>query len=147
MKNTKETMIINANDKKIIELQNAINAKRESMNLEYEKFNPSTNCILHLGNVDYNLNVMPRESLVNLLVFFNSQLLSAVDLDMVDDLFFCGYHVYEWIKDIKNKIGCIDYRENKKSLDNMEKKLEEFMSNDLRASREIDKMSEMIKGM
>ena len=138
---------MNTNDKKIIELQETITAKKESLNLDYEKFCPITNCILHLGGMDYNLNIMNRESLVNLLVFFNSQLLSAVDLDMADDLFFCGYHVYDWIKDIKNKIGCIDYRENKKKLDNMEQKLEEFISNDLKASREIEKMSDMIKGM
>lgn len=138
---------MNTNDKKIIELQKIIDEKKENLNLDYERFNPVTNCILHLGNVDYNLNIMHRDSLVNLLVFFNSQLLSAVELDMVDDLFFSGYHIYEWIKDIKNKINCIDYHTNKKKLEDMEKRLDEFMSNDLKTSRQLEKMTEFIQGM
>ena len=69
------------NDERVLQLKKIIEEKKSELKA-VKRFTPLTNCVLNLGNQNYNLNVLQLDDLKLLLVKLNMYLMSANDLDI-----------------------------------------------------------------
>jgi uncharacterized membrane protein len=74
-----KTMSNELNDKRILDLKKKIETKKESLN-KVTKFLPITNCSIESEGNRYNIQVLSKEQLIQLLVKLNSLYLSYHDL-------------------------------------------------------------------
>lgn len=134
----------NNNDKRILELKKQIEVKKEKLS-KATRFAPITNCNLTLDEVRMNISVLDKEQLTTLLIKLNSNRLSAEDLGLLDDYAISGYHVHDWITDVKSRLGSQNRLDEAKSLKVMEDKLVKLLSSDKKTELEIDDIESLLK--
>jgi hypothetical protein len=127
----------NVNDEKIMELKAQIKEKKAKLKGK-KKFTPITNCSIEIDGARYNLQVLSKEQLINLLVKLNTYRLSAIDLDLLDEYVVSAYKIDEWITDIKSKLEVVSLREEESKLQELERKLHVLLSNDKKVELEIE---------
>jgi len=125
------------NDKKIMELKKQIEEKKIKLG-KSQKFSPITNCSIEVDGVRSNIQVLTKEQLITLLVKLNSYAISAKELEI--DFVISGYHVMEWITDIKSKLDFVTRKEEENKLKVMESKLHQLLSNEKKVELEIDEI-------
>lgn len=136
-------MTIN-NDKRILELKKQIEIKKEKLG-KVARFTPVTNCNLTLDETRMNINVLDKEQLTALLIKLNSYRLSAKDLEILDGYSISGYHVQDWITDVKSRLDSQNRIEEEKSLKAMESKLVKMLSESKKVELEIDEIEAFLK--
>jgi len=125
------------NDLKIMELKKQIEEKKIKLG-KSQKFSPITNCSIELNGIRVNIQVLTKEQLTTLLIKLNSYAISAKDLGI--DFVISGYHVVEWITDIKSKLDFVSCKEEENKLKVMESKLHQLLSNEKKVELEIDEI-------
>jgi len=125
------------NDLKIMELKKQIEDKKSLIN-KSQKFSPITNCSVEIDGERSNLQVLTKDKLISLLVKLNSYAISAKDLEV--DFVISGYHVADWITDIKSKLDFVSRKEEENKLKVMESKLHQLLSNEKKVELEIDEI-------
>ena len=125
------------NDKKIMELKKQIEEKKNKI-VKSQRFTPITNCSIELDGVRVNIQVLNKEQLTYLLVKLNSYAKSAKELEI--DFVISGYHITEWITDIKSKLDFVSRKEEENKLKVMESKLHQLLSNEKKVELEIDEI-------
>jgi len=125
------------NDSKIMVLKKQIEEKKIKLG-KSQKFTPITNCSIELDGVRTNIQVLNKEQLTYLLVKLNSYALSAKSLEI--DFVISGYHVADWITDIKSKLDFMSRKEEENKLKMMESKLHQLLSNEKKVELEIDEI-------
>ena len=125
------------NDKKIMELKKQIEGKKIKLG-KSQKFSPITNCSIEVDGVRVNIQVLNKEQLTYLLVKLNSYAKSAKELEI--DFVISGYHVVDWITDIKSKLDFVSRKEEENKLKVMESKLHQLLSNEKKVELEIDEI-------
>jgi len=130
-------MATETNDKKIMELKKQIEEKKIKLG-KSQKFTPITNCSIELDGVRVNIQVLNKEQLIILLVKLNSYEKSAKELEI--DFVISGYHVIDWILDIKSKLDFVSRKEEENKLKVMESKLHQLLSNEKKVELEIDEI-------
>ena len=138
----------NANDKLILELMKKVEAKKTKIaEMELAKYRPVTHCILEWENVKYNFNVMKSDELKFLLLKLNALLLSADDLNMVEeleDMVIQGHAFHLWINDIHGKINEKDFAQEKEKLKKMEAQLEKLLSEDKKVEIQLAEIAKLL---
>jgi len=125
------------NDLKIMELKKQIEDKKAKL-IKSQKFAPITNSSIELDGVRTNIQVLNKEQLTFLLVKLNSYAKSAKDLEI--DFVISGYHIVDWIADIKSKLDFVSRKEEENKLKMMESKLHQLLSNEKKVELEIDEI-------
>lgn len=130
------------NDDAIMKLKAQVDKKREELSAMSDRVHPVTNCLLVLDRVTFNLHVDASEML---LIRLNAYAMSAKNLGLdVDSIQLSGYTLGQWIQDIRSFLQVQKYREEKKKLNSLEKKLDALLSEDKRTELEIDKIAEIL---
>ena len=125
------------NDSKIMVLKKQIEDKKIKLG-KSQKFSPITNSSIELDGVRTNIQVLNKEQLTFLLVKLNSYAKSAKDLEI--DFVISGYHIVDWIADIKSKLDFVSRKEEENKLKMMESKLHQLLSNEKKVELEIDEI-------
>lgn len=136
---------INKNDDRIINLKKEIEKKSQDLNSKKIRFSPLTNCVISFKGNSYNLHVLNKEQLTNLLVGINMFLMSAKDLGYDDSLCICGFKISEWMQDIKTRIEILNNKEEEKKLEQMKSKLIKLLSSEKRTELELDEIEAQLK--
>jgi len=126
-----------SNDSKIMELKKQIEEKKAKL-IKSQKFSPITNSSIELDGVRTNIQVLNKEQLTYLLVKLNSYAISAKELEI--DFVISGYHIVDWIADIKSKLDFVSRKEEENKLKVMESKLHQLLSNEKKVELEIDEI-------
>ena len=125
------------NDLKIMELKKQIEEKKIKLG-KSQKFSPITNSSIELDGVRTNIQVLNKDQLTYLLVKLNSYAKSAKELEI--DFVISGYHIMDWITDIKSKLDFVSRKEEENKLKVMESKLHQLLSNEKKVELEIDEI-------
>lgn len=128
-------------DKKTLALIAKIDAKRKEIK-DIEDYKLKTNQSIPYMGVNINLNV---ESKISSLVSIVTYLLSLQEfhykacklLEVEDELKYAGYSVTDWIDDIKLRIKKLQINNKRKQLDQLEQKLKNLMSHELKTEIEL----------
>lgn len=134
---------MNKNDEKIMLLRKQIADKQEKLG-KISRFSPITNCSFEIDGQRHNINVLDKEKTIQLLVKLNSQLISAIDLDLVEEYNFNGYNINEWISDLKSRLEHLTKLEEEKKLKSLEKKLHTLLSEDKKVSLELEDIEKLL---
>lgn len=138
----------NVNDKVILELKKKVEAKKSHIaEMELAKYRPVTHCILEWEGTKYNFNVMKPHELKLLLLKLNALLVSAEDLNMVEeleDMEIQGHAFYSWINDINGKINEKDFAQEKEKLKQMEAQLDKLLSEDKKVELQLAEIAKLL---
>jgi hypothetical protein len=129
------------NDAKILGLKKQIEEKKKTIK-STEKFVPITNCSIELDGTRFNIQVLTRDQIVDLMVKLNSYRLSAKDLSV--KYFVCGYSVEDWITDLRSRLGNLERKTEERRLKVLEDKLHDLLSTDKKVELEIDEIASSI---
>lgn len=130
------------NDDNIMKLKEQIQKKKEELSSLSNRVYPTTNCMLVLDRTTFNLHVDSSEWL---LVRLNAYAMSAKDLGLdLDSVQISGFTLNQWIQDVRSFLQVQKYKEEKKKLGDLEKKLDALLSDDKRTELEIDKIAAML---
>lgn len=130
------------NDERIMQLKKQIDTKRKELANQTSRFVPITNCLMVIDKVTYNLHVDSSELL---LIKVNTMAMSAKDLGLdISKVMISGYSLEDWINDIKNNLKIQNYKNEKKNLEQLEKKLDALLSDDKRTELEIDNIAALL---
>ena len=134
----------NKNDQRIITLKNEINKKKKDIG-KIEVFAPITNCNLELNGTKHNIHVLSKENLLQIMIQLNAYRLSAENLGVLSEYEIRGYHVDDWIADIKSRLNNIKIKEETTKLIILENKLTELLSADKKVELELDEIESYLK--
>lgn len=133
----------NQNDQKILLLKKQIEEKKKSLG-KSQKFIPITNCSLELDSVRYNIQVLNKSVIIELLVKLNSYAMSAKELDLLNTYIISGYNVTDWIADLLSKLSFISRKDEEVKLKAMEVALDKLLSADKKVELEINEIESML---
>ena len=136
--------MVNKNDERILQLRKQIKTKKEKIG-KVGRFTPVTNCSLEIDGVRFNLNVLDREKLLQLLVKLNSYFMSSKTLGVQAEISYSGYNLGDWISDVLSKLEILNKKDEEKSLSVMESKLDKLLSDDKQVELELDTISDLLK--
>ena len=131
------------NDRRILELQKTVQAKRDALAKTKTKFVPKTNCMLDFEGGKYNLHALSKEDLTLLLVRVNIYLMSAKDLK-IDFVVLSGFVLQDWVDDMKDKLKIFETKEAEAELKGWEAKLKNLLSADTKVAQEVDDLAALI---
>ena len=134
------------NDEKILELKQLIEQAKKKYS-EQKRFNPETCCIFELDGKRVNLNTIGVIDRLNeLLIYFNTFRLSAIDLGLSPDLYNVnGFSVTQWMNDINKRIEYAKYKNHLNELEEKEKLLDKLLSEDKKTELELQSIESMLK--
>lgn len=89
--------------------------------------------------------MLQKEQVLNLLIKLNAYVLSAKDLGVLDSFSVSGYHVQDWITDLKSKFEIMNRKEEEQKLKTMETKLYKLLSDDKKVELELDEIAELLR--
>lgn len=132
------------NDEKILILKEQIAKKKAQLN-KAKKFIPATNCSIELEGQRSNIQVLNKEQLLFLLIKLNVYAMSAKNLEVIDQFIISGYHINDWIEDIKSRIDILNYKEEENKLRDMESKLDRLLSSEKKTELEINEIESLLQ--
>lgn len=132
----------NVNDQKIIELKKQVDLKKKQIK-KAKRFSPITNCSLEIDTVRYNINVLGKTQIIDLLVKLTMYKMAADNLKISYSI--SGYTVEEWIADLNAKLELITVKEEEGKLKLMESKLDKLLSNEKKVELELDEIENLLK--
>jgi len=125
------------NDKRILDLKKNIELKKKTIK-QNEKFNPSTNCMLKIGETLHNINVLDVTSLIFLLSKLDAYLKVVQTEKLANCTILSGFEIREWQEDILSKIRTTKLKEEMSALKSMEDKLGKLLSDKKKTELELD---------
>jgi hypothetical protein len=132
------------NDQRILELKKQIEIKKEKLK-QSERFSPITNLSIEFEGDRYNLNVLQKQELINLLIRLNIYLISAKDLGIETEYIISGYKLEDWITDIKAKMDILSRKDEERNLKALEDKLTKLLSEDKKVELELNEIADLLK--
>lgn len=135
---------MNQNDGKILDLKKKIESKKNELK-KAEKFNPVTHCSIELDGVRYNINVLNADELIILMCRVNMYKMSLINLKLENEIKICGFTLDEWIKDLMAKYKYISRKVEETNLKQMERKLDDMLSNEKKVELELNSIEDMLK--
>ena len=134
------------NDEKILELKQLIEQAKKKYS-EQKRFNPETCCIFELDGKRVNLNTIGVIDRLNeLLIYFNTFRLSAIDLGLSPDIYKVNnFSVTQWMNDINQRIEYVKYKNRLNELEEKEKLLDKLLSEDKKTELELQSIENMLK--
>lgn len=129
------------NDDRIMKLKEQIKTKTEKIK-NNKKFSPITNCSMEFYGNRYNINVLNKEQLIDLLVKTTALQNAAEYLKI--EYNFSGYLVQDWITDIKAKYDFLCVKEEEKNLKEMEDKLTKLLSIEKKNELQLDEFEKLL---
>jgi hypothetical protein len=133
------------NDAKIMEMRKLIEDKKAKLKESAKSFSPITSCSICLDNTQINIHTLQVDDLRNLMIVLNSYKMSAENLQVLDDYVISGYHITQWINDIKAKLEVVSRRKEEEKLKIMEQKLTKLLSEDKKTELELDNIMNELK--
>jgi hypothetical protein len=134
----------NENDQRILLLRKKIVDKKEKLK-KIKKFTPVTNCSIEVDGNRYNINVLTKEKILTLMIKLNAYLLSAKDLEIDSNYTISGFHLEEWLTDLKNRLNVLSVKDEEQALKAMESKLTTLLSDGKKVELEIDEIESLLK--
>lgn len=132
------------NDEQILALKKKIEEK-EKLLKETERFQPITNCSIDLDGVRSNIQVLDKFTLTALLLKLNVYKLSAEDLELdLNDVYFSGFRILDWISDVKSKLANLNRKEEKEKLAKLKSRLTSLLSKEKSVELEISDIASML---
>jgi len=131
------------NDQRIMLLKKQIESKKAQLS-KSTRFSPITNCSLEIDAVRYSIQVLTKPDLISLMVKLNSYVISAKDLDVLDDYIISGYKAEDWITDIKARIAIISHKAEESKLKLMEDKLIKLLSDGKKVELELNEIESIL---
>lgn len=132
------------NDEKILTLKDQIAKKREIL-AKKPTFAPITNCNIELLGTRCNLHAANREALVLMMCTLQNLQCMAETNHVEDYLIISGYPAKDWITDIKSRLQVMQYNEDAKALNQLERRLDSMLSDDKKTELELDSIAELLK--
>lgn len=132
------------NDTKILKLKEEITKKKEELK-NISRFSPVTNCSLELNEERYNINTLTKDKIIELMIKLNMYIISAQDLDLLEECVISGYKPTEWISDLKAKLLILSQKAEENKLKQMEAKLDKLLSNDKKVELELNEIENLLK--
>ena len=126
---------MNKNDKKILQLKEKIEEKKSFLG-EKPSFSPKTKCSFIMFGQNYNLYTMNLFELNMLLTWLYNLKNQELELE--------GFKVSDWIDDINSLISKTIYNLRQNELKDVEKQLNNLISQDCKTEMEIQKLSKII---
>lgn len=132
------------NDEIIFQLKKEVELKKSQLEKSV-KFTPITNCVITLDSIKYNLNVCSLEDLQ--LLFVRLSLLQKENSLLFPEkpLIISGFLVSQWLEDINNKYNCLNIRTEQNKLKTLEDKLYMLLSQDSKASLELEEIKKSLQ--
>jgi hypothetical protein len=134
--------IMTQNDQEILNLKKEIATKKSS--IKKDDFKPKTNLMLTINGHNYNLNVLTKFELM----YLASQLIAVKDtmfkMGVDDVLEIGGFPIQDWIDDLKGKYANLKYKTEIKNLEDIEKRLHNLISSDLKTSMELTDIKKIL---
>lgn len=129
-------------DKLVKELLAVVEEKKKAI-ARGEKPEWLTNCVYYFEGKQVNIKtITDRKRIIELmqdLVTKKESFNKVLEiLNIVEDFEYNNYTFSQWVNDFKNRLNQIDLSENKKSLDNLEKRLSGMISKELREEMELE---------
>jgi hypothetical protein len=135
----------NVNDARILKMKEQIAVKKEELNKIPAKFMPVTNSNLVMDGIRLNIQTLNLEDLTTLLVKLNSFKHSAIDLDILESVMFNGFHIEDWLTDLKAKRAVMSRKAEEQKLKVMEAKLTQLLSEDKKIELELNEFENLLK--
>jgi hypothetical protein len=132
----------NKNDERILELKKQIAEKKEKIG-KIGRFTSVTNLSLELDGARFNLNVLDKEKLQQMLIKLTSYVISARTLKL-EDVLYSGYTLNDWITDITSKLDILSKKDEERKLAQMEAKLSKMLSDEKQIELELDEMASFL---
>ena len=134
------------NDEKILELKQLIEQAKKKYS-EQKRFNTETCCIFELDGKRVNINTIGVIDRLNeLLIYFNTFRLSAIDLGLSPDIYKVNnFSVTQWMNDIHKRIEYVKYKNHLNELQEKEKLLDKLLSEDKKTELELQSIENMLK--
>lgn len=133
-----------SNDTRILELKKKIEEKKEKVG-KTVKFSPVTNCSLELHGIRYNIHAMTKEQLISVMSMLQSYAMASKTLNVNEAFTIGGYHVSDWIEDLKSKYEFVSRTDELKSLKVMEEKLVKLLSEGKKVELELDDIASLLE--
>lgn len=129
-------------DKVVKELLAVVEQKKKAIE-RGEKPEWLTNCVYQFESKPVNIKtITDRKRVIELmqdLVIKKESFNKVLEiLNTSEDFEYNNYTFGQWVNDFKNRLNQIDLSENKKSLDNLEKRLSGLISKELREEMELE---------
>lgn len=131
------------NDNKILTLKEEILKRRTEIGQPI-RFNPVTTCALELFGNKINLHTINNiHELNKIKIELNMYIQSALNLQIpADEVVISGFSLKKWMSDIENKRQVILYNKKISELEEVEKRLDELLSDEKKTELEIDSIAE-----
>ena len=133
----------NQNDLKILELQKKIEKKKKELSTQ-TTFVSKTNCSIEIDGERMNIRVLSKEQLIGLVVKLNAYYLSSKELGLDEEYEISGYHIFDWISDIMNRLEVVKRNEKEKALVDLENSLLEMLTDHKRVEMEITNIERLL---
>lgn len=134
------------NDELVLQLQEKLAVKEKELKESSFRFSPKTNCRLVIFDIGYNLNVLQKPKLIELLSYLNSQKegLKSFDPMLLKNFKIEGFHVDEWIEDIVSRIQILEQKDKESEYKKVKAKLDNLLSNEKKTELELNVIADML---
>lgn len=132
------------NDKKIIELKEKVQAKKESLK-DYKNTKLETSGTLVLNGEKYNLLTMDKEDLTLVLIelLVRKETMNKYEkFNLLNDCNICGYNIQVWISDIENRISIVSTQDEIEKLNKKVKQLDNVLSEEAKTALLLKEIEE-----
>lgn len=130
-------------DNTILELKADIIKKKANLKSS-KRFNPVTNCSLELDGQRWNLHILNKHALYNILIKLHSYVESARALGVLEHYTVSGYAATDWIIDLRARIACVSRNAEIKKLKVMENRLTKLLSREKQVELEVNEISDLL---
>lgn len=140
-------------DTKVTEMLKQIQVKKQDLEKSEVVLKQSwkTNCSINLNNVNYNIQTLKEDSVIQLMSdllkeqFFKQKALELLERD--DMIKVSNFTMEDWIFDLKKRLTTISLKKQKEQLEKMEEKLNSLVSPEKKREMEIQLLSDSILNM
>ena len=134
------------NDERILKLKKSIEQQKEQLK-NVDAYTYKTNKIIELNGVKYNLNVIQKETIYELLVELGSKLVGMKYLSDNNGIYLAkeytisGYCVDSWVDDLNYQLVKLSIKDRENALKSAEAQLNKFLSEDKRTELLLDELT------
>jgi len=134
------------NDELVLQLKEKLAIKEKELEQFKVRFAPKTNCRIIIFDISYNLHVLNKTQLIQLLAYLQSQKQGLISFDpmYLTNFSIEGFHINDWIVDINNKIQECLQKDKQKEYDLVKKKLDNLLSTDKKTELELNEIANLL---
>ena len=132
-------------DRLILKLKKELEEKK--VQLANAKFRPITNCNLVLFSQRYNINVLDKETLGQLIGTVNSMAEGFKKSFPDENLMISGYSHTAWIKDLTSKYESLNLKALEDSIKKAQEVLDAKLSEEHKDEKDFADIQQLLKGL